>query len=207
MENTAPTKANLINAKTSLEFSEKGFALLDQKRNVLIREIMSYMHRIKNIEDNINKIFREAYEALQRVDIVMGTSELEKAAAAVSSAVEFGIKQRSVMGVLLPHIYYEKQDIELSYSLLTTDETMDIIYLKFSELRYAVYELAEVENSIFKLSAEIKKTQRKANSLENIQIPELKALVKNINDVLEEREREDFFRLKLVKKKNSKINN
>lgn len=206
MENTAPTKANLINAKASLEFSEKGFQLLDKKRNVLIREIMSYMDRIKSIENNIAALFKEAYDALKDVRILLGTAEIKSLAAASLAAEEFSIEQKSVMGVLISHINYEKTDNKPSYSLLTTDEAVDIIYLKFRELRYAIYELAEVENAVNKLALEIKKTQRKANSLENIQIPELFSVVKEISDVLEEREREDFFRLKLVKKKNGNIN-
>lgn len=204
MENVAPTKANLINAKASLEFSEKGFELLDKKRNVLIREIMSYMSRAAKIEENIAALFKEAYEALQKANILIGTSEV-KNAAAIFNEEEFRIEQKSVMGVLLKYIDYEKQDNRLCYSVMTTDEVIDIIYMKFSEVKYAIYELAEVENAVYKLAAEVKKTQRKANSLENIQIPELIAKVKGISEVLEEREREDFFRLKLVKKKSKRI--
>lgn len=204
MENTAPTKANLIAAKASLEFSEKGFELLDKKRNVLIREIMSYMARAKKIEQNIGYIFSEAYEALEKANILIGTAEVKSSAAAIFKEEEFNLGQRSVMGVLLKHINCEKRGIEPCYSFATTDEAIDISYIKFSELKYAIFELAEVENAVFELSAEIKKTQRKANSLENIQIPGLIEKVKDISEVLEEREREDFFRLKLVKKKNKR---
>lgn len=206
MENTAPTKANLIATKASLEFSEKGFELLDKKRNVLIREIMSYMCRAKKIEQNIGFIFDEAYEALEKANILIGTAEVKNSAAAIFKEEEFNIGQKSVMGVILNHINYEKRAIEPCYSFAATDEVIDISYIKFSELKYAIYELAEVENAVFKLSSEVKKTQRKANSLENIQIPALIEKVKNISEVLEEREREDFFRLKLVKKKNKRGN-
>lgn len=201
MENIAPTKANLISAKSSLEFSKQGFELLDRKRNVLIRELMEYVDKAKSIQDKINKIFSEAYKSLERASITMGIYEVEEIAMAVPEANDYNILFKSVMGVEVPHVYFNKEDIKPSYGFYKSNTAMDLAYKDFNEVKYLIYELAELENAIYRLAMEVKKTQKRANALENIQIPRFKAAVKNISEVLEEKEREDFFRLKVVKKK------
>lgn len=201
MENIAPTKANLISAKSSLEFSEQGFELLDRKRNVLIRELMEYVDKAKSIKNKINSIFSEAYKALERANITMGIYEVGEIAMAVPEANDYNILFKSVMGVEVPHIYFNKEDIKPSYGFYKSNTAMDLAYKSFNEVKYLIYELAELENAIYRLAMEVKKTQKRANALENIQIPRFKATVKSISEVLEEKEREDFFRLKVVKKK------
>lgn len=201
MENIAPTKANLISAKSSLEFSKQGFELLDRKRNVLIRELMEYVDKAKGIQNKINKIFSEAYKALERANITMGIYEVEEIAMAVPEANDYDILFKSVMGVEVPHVYFNKEDIKPSYGFYKSNTAMDLAYKNFNEVKYLIYELAELENAIYRLAMEVKRTQKRANALENIQIPKFQATVKNISEVLEEKEREDFFRLKVVKKK------
>lgn len=197
----APTKSNLMSAQSSLDFSEKGFELLDKKRNVLIREMMSYMGRAEELQKRINVTFNEAYDALMKANITMGISEVDDIAMTVPESDEFEVIYKSVMGVEVPHIIYERKDIKPKYSFYRTNSAMDLAYIKFNEVKYLTYELAEVENAVYKLAMEVKKTQKRANALQNIQIPKYTELVKYIGEVLEEKEREDFFRLKVVKKK------
>lgn len=204
MENIAPTKSNLMSAQNSLEFSQKGFELLDKKRNVLIREMMSYMGRAEELQNRINVTFKEAYDALRQANISMGINTVEDIAMSVPEASDYSVLFKSVMGVEVPHVNFEKKDIEPKYSFYRSNATMDLAFKKFNEVKYLIYELAEVENAVYKLAMEVKKTQKRANALENIQIPKFKEIVKAIGEVLEEKEREDFFRLKVVKKKKNK---
>ncbi|WP_139904327.1 V-type ATP synthase subunit D [Clostridium thermarum] len=199
MENIAPTKSNLISAQSSLEFSQKGYELLDKKRNVLIREMMSYVDRAERLQNSVNDIFGAAYDALRKANITVGISTVEDIALAIPEEKNFDIIYKSVMGVEVPHIRYTKKEIQPEYGFYRSNSAMDLAYEKFNEVKYLIYELAEVENAIFKLAMEIKKTQKRANALENIQIPKFKEIVKYIGEVLEEKEREDFFRLKVVK--------
>ncbi len=205
MENIVPTKSNLMSAQNSLEFSLKGYELLDKKRNVLIREVMSYLDRAKSLQNKINETFETAYDALRKANLTLGISTVEDIALAIPEAIEHEIKFKSVMGVEIPEISYKFQKIEPHYSMIKSNSAMDLAYEKFNEVKYLIFELAEVENSIYKLAVEIKKTQKRANALENIQIPKFTLIVKSISEVLEEKEREDFFRLKIVKKKKNKI--
>jgi len=202
--NIAPTKSNLISAQVSLEFSQNGYELLDKKRNVLIREMMGLINRAKNIQDRIDSTFTQAYEALQVANMTEGISTVESIAGSIDEADDYEILVRSVMGVEIPSLKFIKKNLEPTYSFYKTNNAFDIAVMKFQQIKYLIYELAEIENSVYRLAMEVKRTQKRTNSLQNIQIPKFKGLVKYIQDVLEEKEREDFFRLKMVKKKNAR---
>lgn len=197
--NVAPTKANLIRIKGTLEFSKKGFELLDKKRTVLIRQMMSLIDKAKTIQSKIANTFEETYEALKLVNITMGVNNVEELAMSISKESEYEILGKSVMGVEIPIVKYDKDKIETQYGFFRTNPILDMTVLKFQEIKYLTYELAEVENTVFKLAMEIEKTQKRANALEKIQIPKYSKQIKYIQEVLEEKEREDFFRLKKVK--------
>lgn len=199
----APTKSNLIKAKSSLELSNKGFELLDKKRNVLIKEMMNLVDRAKTIQDSIYTTIEEAYDYLQQVNVSMGIKNVENLAKSIPKDEEFEILLKSVMGVDIPTIKYEKKEVTPSYGFHNSTLVLDAAAEKFREVRYMMYELAEIDNCIFKLAKEIQKTQKRTNALQHIQIPRYKEQVKYIQEALEEKEREDFFRLKRVKGKNS----
>jgi V/A-type H+-transporting ATPase subunit D len=180
LENIAPTKSNLMSAESSLEFSQKGYELLDKKRNVLIREMMSYVERAEELQNRTNKVFQAAYDALRKANITVGISMVEDVALAISKAVDYEVLFRSVMGVEIPNVSFQKKGIEPQYSFYGSNTALDLTYEKFNEVKYLIYELAEIENAIFRLAVEIKKTQKRANALENIQIPKFRYLIKNI---------------------------
>lgn len=200
-ENIAPTKANLMTAQVALDFSKKGYELLDKKRNVLIREMMSFMDRAKVIQQKMQEIFKEAYEALIMANITIGINEVNEVAESIPQATEFTILTQSIMGVEIPQIKYEKRELVPYYSFYHTNTALDVALKEFHRVKYLLYELAEIEDSVYKLATEIKRTQKRTNALKNIQIPKYETLVKMISEMLEEKEREDFFRLKVLKKK------
>lgn len=197
----APTKSNLMKAKSSLVLSKSGFALLDQKRNVLIKEMMDLADKAKDIQANINVLFVEAYEALQLANITLGIRNVEDMTYGIPNDETFEILLKSVMGVDIPIIKFKEKDISPAYGFYNTNVSLDHARKKFNEVHYKIYALAEIENSIFKLAKEIEKTNKRTNALKHVQIPKYQEQVKQIQEVLEEKEREDFFRLKRVKKK------
>lgn len=196
----APTKSNLIKAKSALELSKKGFELLDKKRNVLIKEMMGLVNKSKNVQKQIYETIEKAYKSLQVANLVMGVKDVEDISYSVPLDESFELLLKSVMGVDIPTIKYQKKDIQPTYGFYYTNSALDMARLNFNEVKYKIYELAEIENSIFKLAKEIQKTKKRTNALQHIQIPKYTEQVKYIQEVLEEKEREDFFRLKKLKK-------
>ena len=205
MENFAPTKSTLMAARSSLDFSQKGFELLDKKRNVLIREMMSYVSKAHELQNEVNITFSKAYKALESANINSGIINVEDVAMTVEEAMDYEILFKSVMGVEVPKIIFERKDIQPKYGFYRSSAAIDEAMKEFNDVKYLTYELAEVENAVYRLAMEVKKTQKRANALQNIQIPKFEEIVKFITEVLEEKEREDFFRLKVVKKKHRKV--
>jgi V/A-type H+-transporting ATPase subunit D len=198
------TKTSLMAAQNSLELSLKGFELLDKKRNVLIMTMMGFIERAEEIQKKVAVVFSEAYEALRTANITVGISNVAQIAESVSEASGFDVLNKSIMGVEIPEIKHQSEQLHRYYSFYHTNTALDVALVKFHEVKLLLYELSEVEDSVYKLAMEVKRTQKRANALQNIQIPKYKDLVAKILEVLEEREREDFFRLKVVKKKGEK---
>ncbi len=196
-----PTKANLIKSKNSLQFAKKGYELLDKKRTVLIREMMSLIDVAGELQDKIDTTFTDAYEALKLANITMGSQYVEEIAQSIEKESDYQILFKSVMGVEVPIIRREEKPFSTEYGFFRTSPAFDKAVINFIKIRSLIYELAEVENSVYKLAMEIKKTQKRANALDKIQIPRYESTIKYIDEVLQEKEREDFFRLKRVKGK------
>lgn len=204
--NIAPTKANLLKAKAMLAFSRKGYDLLDKKRNVLIREMMGLVSRSNALQRDIQVLYTEAYSALKVANITLGSSHVEEISISIPKSESYTILLQSVMGVEIPRIKHDPVEMAPSYGLYRTNSALDVAHEKFTKLRELLYELAQMETSVYKLAMEIKKTQKRTNALERIQIPKYMGIVKFIMETLEEKEREDFFRLKKVKKKSADRN-
>ncbi len=198
-----PTKGNLLATKKSLELSKTGFDLLDRKRNILIREMMALIGRAAKIQDQIDSTYEEAYAALQRANITLGVCDELSRTVPIDN--NLNVAYRSVMGVEIPMVSLDTVNIPIPFGLNATNIVLDNAYNKFAEVKRLTAELAEVENSVYRLADAIKKTQKRANALKNIMIPRFEETVKSITDALEEKDREEFSRLKVIKRqKNSK---
>ena len=197
--NTFPTKGNLILAKNSLALSRQGYELMDKKRNVLLKELMALIDEAKEIQEQIDSTFTKAYACLQRANIEHGISKVQQLAFTVPIEESIRIQTRSIMGTEIPHVKYDEKENNLTYSFSTTSESIDIAREAFREVKDLTIKLSMVENSAYRLASNIKKTQKRANALKNITIPMYTNLVHNINNALEEKEREEFTRLKVIK--------
>lgn len=198
--NTFPTKGNLILAKNSLALARQGYELMDKKRNILIRELMDLIGQARDIQSEIDRTFTQAYAALQRANIQLGISYVAEIAAAVPVERSVRIKTRSIMGTEIPLVEYQKDSNLPSYAFYSTRESLDAARLGFERVKELTIRLSMIENSAYRLAASIKKTQKRANALQNITIPSYQSLASNIQNALEEKEREDFTRLKVIKR-------
>lgn len=193
-----PTKGNLLNIKKSLNLAKLGYSLLDRKRNILIREMMTLIDDAKAIRGEIESTYQEAYLALQNANITLGVCENAAKAVPVETGVH--VTYRSVMGVEIPHVSLHPQPIKVYYGFEATNAALDNAFVLFQRVKKLTATLAEIENSVYRLANAIKKTQKRANALKNIIIPRFETDSKFITDALEEKEREDFSRLKIIKK-------
>ena len=195
-----PTKGNLMNTKKSLALAKNGYELLDRKRNILIREMMTLIDHANAIQEKIDNAYEEAYIALQTANVTNGFCD--DLSNTIPEEDSLKLDSRSVMGVEIPILTIDekKPQTYLHYGLRLTNSGIDKTYEKFTEVKYLTAELAEIENSVYRLAVSIKKTQKRANALKNIMIPKFEETVKFISDALDEKEREEFSRLKVIKR-------
>lgn len=198
-----PTKGNLMLAKNSLALAHQGYDLMDKKRNILLKELMSLIDEAKDIQEEIDQIFTKAYACLQRANIEHGISKVRELAFTVPIEDSIRIQTRSIMGTEIPHVKYDAKQNDLTYSFSTTRESIDIAREAFREVKDLTIKLSMVENAAYRLATNIKKTQKRANALKNITIPMYSNLVYTISNALEEKEREEFTRLKVIKRMKS----
>ena len=205
MPQTAPTKGNLNAAKRSRTLASTGYDLMDRKRNILIRELMALIDDARELQRRIDATFAEAYASMRIAEIAMGGSA-RLAAESVPVDNGYSLRTRSVMGVELPYVSVKSETpAGPPYGLSFTTSELDDAYFKFQEVKDLIRDLAETENSIYRLAYAIKKAQKRANALKNIVIPGLDAEIFRISDALEEKEREEFVRLKVVKARNERL--
>ena len=197
--NNFPTKGNLILAKNSLTLAKQGYDLMDKKRNILIHELLELIDKAKNIQSEIDITFNAAYQALQRANIEMGIRNVEDLSSTVPEETSILIKQRSIMGTDIPLVEFNQTDNKPTYSFYNTRISLDEAASHFKKVKELTLRLAMIENSAYRLAANIKKTQKRANALKNITIPYYTGLSREIQNFLEEREREEFTRLKVIK--------
>lgn len=198
---TFPTKGNLMLAKNSLALADQGYELMDKKRNILIRELMELIDEARNIQEEIDSTFTYAYTCLQRANIEMGINMVSQLAYTVPIENSITIQTRSIMGTEIPHVKYDQGIDKPTYSFSTTRESIDLATQAFHKVKDLTVKLAMVENAAYRLATNIKKTQKRANALQNITIPMYTSLVYNITNALEEKEREEFTRLKVIKRR------
>ncbi|MBQ2670088.1 MAG: V-type ATP synthase subunit D [Clostridia bacterium] len=199
-KNIAPTKGNLMTAKNTLRLSRQGYEMLDKKRNILIREMMNLIEEAKDIEEKIEQRFAVAYKALESANIIMGVSKVRSYAKNATFEDSVEIDLRSVMGVEIPTLNIAAQEKRPPYGFGGTSAALDEARIKFNEVKELMVRLTEIENSVYRLAMNIKKTQKRANALENITIPMYEEITKEISNALEEKEREEHTRLKIIKR-------
>ena len=204
--NTFPTKGNLILAKNSLALASQGYELMDKKRNILIRELMALIDQAKDIQSEIDVTFQTAYRALQKANIELGISYVQEAGESIPVEDSIEIKARSIMGTEIPLVRFHKKQEEVpTYAFYSTKESLDQARAAFDRVKELTIRLSMVENSAYRLASSIKKTQKRANALKNITIPHYEDLSKSISNALEEKEREEFTRLKVIKRNKEKV--
>ncbi|HIQ95319.1 MAG TPA: V-type ATP synthase subunit D [Candidatus Limivivens merdigallinarum] len=202
--NTFPTKGNLILAKNSLALARQGYDLMDKKRNILMREIMGLISQASDIQGEIDKTFREAYALLQKANIEMGIHLVEEISFSVPVEESVRIKTRSVMGTEIPLVEYKPKGQIPTYAFYSTTHSLDEAKIAFEKVKDLTIRLSMIENAAVRLATNIKKTQKRANALKNITIPMYESLTKSIQNALEEKDREEFTRLKVIKRMQGK---
>ncbi|MDY6896063.1 MAG: V-type ATP synthase subunit D, partial [Thermotogota bacterium] len=183
------------------QLSQEGHDLLEKKRNIIMKELVDLIEQAKEVQEKILTTLAKAYESLQLANLDLGIENIEEYANGIPEYDELKIRFKSVMGVEVPELFrQEKPKVEIPYEIYRTDAALDEAYISFETALELITEASMIENKVYKLAYEVQKTKKRVSALENIVIPKMKESIKFIQDTLEETEREEFFKLKKLKK-------
>lgn len=195
----APSKMNLIRFKRTLAFLKKAHDLLEDKRDILLLEVARRIGEAAKLRDELNKNLEEAYELLESATVIIGTKEMEVAGKIPRITFDLATSKKKVMGVTTISFLLTNTQRIVSYDISRPTILLDETSEKFYQMLPLAIKVAELESALLRLVEEVKKTQQRINALEQALIPRYTATVSLISSVLEERDREEFVRVKKVK--------
>ena len=195
----APTKTNWLRLRRDYEFAQEGYELLEQKREILVAELMGVMDRAKELQRHVDEALALAYASLRRAVVRMGRRAVSAAAHAVDTKTDVRLGARRIMGVAVPVVDTEIIERPPHYSLGDTSFWLDESLANFRDVLHVLGKYAETSVAVARLTEEVKKTIRRVNALEKIALPDFRETIKYISDAIEEAEREAFYVLKLIK--------
>ncbi|MDH4139338.1 MAG: V-type ATP synthase subunit D [Coriobacteriia bacterium] len=205
MEEVRPTRAELLERREQIKLAEQGMDLLKQKRDALLIEFMGVMDETLRLSEALQKNVSEAQYSLAVAKAVDGTVALRSAGMATKGEVVVDMTGTKIMGVSVPVVTKGESPIRTSftrgYSVTGISSRVDESADKFERILDVIIEYADIETRLKRLGEEIQKTNRRVNALEQVTVPQLREQVSYIRMTLDERAREDLFRLKKVKKK------
>ncbi|MBN2373610.1 V-type ATP synthase subunit D [bacterium] len=199
--NLIVTKSNLLRIQEELAFAREGYDLLEQKREILVIEVTALLDDLRAMQKEVYEGLDQAYRSLEQAYMMLGGVNVERAGLSSLSREEVRLGTRNLMGVAIPVVGFSMGDAPCNrYGFQGTSPSLDTTVQLFSSLLGKLARLAEIEVSLLRLAHELKKTQRRSNALNHIVIPQCKESIKYMENTLEEKEREEFFQLKRVKK-------
>lgn len=202
--NIAPTKSNLLAMKEQLAVSQNGYDLLEQKRELLVQELMKMVEKVRLLERELDEVTAVAYPAFKRMLMAAGSDQVKRISRNVR--YDFSIMEKSVNigGMSFDTIDVTIPQQKLFYSMIGTYANTDDVISKFFKLLSVLTQMASIRTIVWRLAEEVKKTQRRVNALDKMVIPQTLETKIYIENSLEEKERENVFVLKALKKKNER---
>jgi len=197
--NIAPTKSALLTLKHQLGVAEEGYDLLEQKRQILVFEMMSRLRRAQEVEQRIVPMLSSSYKALQEATLDVGAIAIEQAMLAIHPCGQVDLTTTYLMGLKLPKVTSKLKPPSLPFGVRGTSANTDIAMSLFVQVLPLLSEWAELQNVILRLAAEFRKTQRRCNALIKIFIPNYHQTIDYIAASLEEREREAFVIVRMIR--------
>lgn len=201
--NYLPTKSNLIKLQQSLKITKQGHELLERKRLILSKELEKYIDKTKQVYQELYDMMNEGKNLVRNVNTDIGIDNFTNISNGVKIDDYIDIKNKTLMGCEIPSAVHKREIIKRNYGFYNTTNTVDEAIFKFNEIQEKLIEYAILENTVSRLKSEINRVGERANALQNIIIPENEKNLKQISNILDEREREEFARLKVVKKRMS----
>jgi V/A-type H+/Na+-transporting ATPase subunit D len=199
------TRSALLELRQDLDRAVQGHAILERKRETLLRELWDLFGEVKHTEREVRERFSAAYQAQREARLIMGSDAMRFAGLAPAANTEYAVEARSVMGVSLPLVTIRLEPLPFPYSPSGISAAFDELRTKWIEAGRILGAWTELSGSVWRVAAELEQTQRRVKALENFLIPKYQAAIRRIQTILEEQERETFIRAKRAKERREEV--
>ena len=200
-ENISPTRINLIQTKKTLNLAESGREVLERKRDILLRELRNSIFEAERTREELLFALGKAYQSLREANMAKGSETIANVALGSSNVANYNIDYKSIMGVTIPSVEFEGEPkMKPDYGFVNTSAELDKAFKQFYKVLDLIAELGRAEGTTFQIANDVRRTQRRVNALNYVLIPRYRKTAKWIELVLEEKDREEFVRTKIIKR-------
>ncbi len=202
MEQLSPTRTELLTRKAQIKLAQQGAELLRGKREALVREFLSEIRSFRSERDEMLRTLSEAAQSLMRSLAVDGPEAVSSTALTARRGLEVEVAEQNIWGTRVAEVssdYAVRSPQDRGYSVVGTSARVDETVERFEAAVELILKVAPKQQKLARLADEIRKTSRRVNALEQRLLPSLNEQVQYIRSVLDQREREDIFRLKRIK--------
>ena len=206
MEQASPTRTELLTRRAQIRLALQGVDLLKGKREALVREFITELKRFMTEREAMSRTLSAAVQSLMRCLALDGREAVASVALAARRAVEVELEEKNIWGIRVSQAssdYHARPAGGHRYSAIGASARIEDATERFEEALESLIKVAPLDRKMRRLAEEIRKTTRRVNALEQRLLPALQSEVDYIRAVLDQREREDIFRLKRLKKKHS----
>jgi V/A-type H+-transporting ATPase subunit D len=200
-ENISPTRINLIQTKKTLNLAESGREVLERKRDILLRELRNSIYEAERTREELLAALAKAYQNLREANMAKGSETVASVALGSSTEANYLFDYKSIMGVAVPSVEFQGEtEVKPDYGFANTSVELDKAFKQFHKVLELIADLARAEGTTFQIANDVRRTQRRVNALNYVLIPRYRKTAKWIELVLEEKDREEFVRTKIIKR-------
>ena len=191
----------MIQTKKTLNLAESGREVLERKRDILLRELRNSIYDAERTREELLEALAKAYQSLREANIAKGSETIANVALGSNIHANYLIDYKSIMGVTVPVVEFEGDpDVKPDYGFASTNVNLDKAFKQFRVVLDLIADLARTEGATFQIANDVRRTQRRVNALNYVLIPRYRKTAKWIELVLEEKDREEFVRTKIIKR-------
>jgi V/A-type H+-transporting ATPase subunit D len=191
----------LIQTKKTLKLAESGREVLERKRDILLRELRNSIYEAERSREELLAALAKAYQNLREANMARGSETIANVALGSNAKANYLIDYKSIMGVSVPVVEFQSEkDVKPDYGFANTSVELDQTFKQFQKILELIADLARAEGTTFQIANDVRRTQRRVNALNYVLIPRYKSIAKSIELVLEEKDREEFVRTKIIKR-------
>jgi V/A-type H+-transporting ATPase subunit D len=191
----------LIQTKKTLNLAESGREVLERKRDILLRELRNSIYDAERTREELLAALTKAYQSLREANMAKGSETIANVALGSNTHANYLIDYKSIMGVTVPVVEFESNpDVKPDYGFGSTNVNLDNAFKQFRVVLDLIADLARTEGATFQIANDVRRTQRRVNALNYVLIPRYRKTAKWIELVLEEKDREEFVRTKIIKR-------